>query len=165
MKLEQVLSILKRKTGVDWYGNNSNRGTALNFDFSNRAKPIISVDESKVKVSSVVDLASKFNKRGKRKFLRDVTLIEVLESVEFEEYDEDRDNDDEWYTVKSGKVLKGKEYEDNLIIAADTSFGTPYDITLRYRGKAINIAAYNCEGNTDDAELEELSFVIKEDIK
>jgi len=64
MKLEQVLSILKRKTGKAWYGNNSNRRTALRFDISNRLKPSISINEDQVKPSYVFDLASKFNKRS-----------------------------------------------------------------------------------------------------
>jgi len=81
MNLKQALSILKRKTGVTWYGNNSNIKTALNFDISNKEKPSISINEDTVKIAYVLDLANKFNKKADE-FEDEVEFDNIEEAIQ-----------------------------------------------------------------------------------
>jgi len=81
MKLKQVLSILKRRTNVEWYGNNSNIKTALNFDITDRAKPKISINENEMKLSYVLDLVHKYNSKQAKVEPTKKAIIEALINV------------------------------------------------------------------------------------
>jgi len=85
MKLERVLTILSERTGKVWLGNDDNSESALSYDISDRENPVVAVNEDIVKLSYVLDLVDKFNKKADE----DGAFEKGDQEVDFEIMEED----------------------------------------------------------------------------
>jgi len=63
MRLDRILAILKKKTGVDWYGDDINERASLSFDITDVNKPTVSIHVKTVKVANVLEVAELYNQK------------------------------------------------------------------------------------------------------